>query len=181
VQVVAPAMLPVYAITDRLFKYAIIALGPVLQAVQSWVPEAESAHTADRARRTLQLGAGIGVLGGVAIAALGPFVSSVLTLGQAPLPWVAALILGMAFAFESVAQVTGLAGLVALGGVRHLAWSSIAAAAVGLPLFAVAAGLFGIVGAVGVLFVVAAATAVYRAIWLFRLARAADAIEDGGR
>lgn len=176
VQVVAPTMLPVYAITDRLFKYAVIALGPILQAVQSWVPEAQGAHTTDRARRTLQLGAIIGVAGGAAIALLGPFASAILTLGQAPLPWVAALILGAAFAFESVAQVTGLAGLVALGGVRQLAWSSIASAVVGLPLFAVGAGAFGIHGATTALLVVAASTAVYRAMWLLRLARAADAV-----
>jgi len=181
VQLVAPAMLPVYAITDRLFKYAIIALGPVLQAVQSWVPEAEGAHTTDRARRTLQLGAVIGLLGGVSIAVLGPLASTILTLGQAPLPWGAAVILGAAFAFESVAQVTGLAGLVALGGVRRLASSSIASAVIGLPLFAIGAGLFGILGATSVLLLVAATTAVYRTVWLLRLARAADEVEDDAR
>ncbi len=174
VQVIVPQLLPIYAITDRLYKYAIIALGPLLQAVQSWVPEGESVQTRARARRTLQLGAIIGILGGAAIAGLGPIVSSILTLGQATLPWLAAAVLGAAFAFESVSQVTGLAGLVALGGVRHLAWSSIAAAIVGLPLFAGATGLFGILGATGVLLLVAAGTAIYRALWLLRLARRAD-------
>ncbi|TFV83774.1 hypothetical protein E4V99_01405 [Microbacterium sp. dk485] len=174
VQIVAPAVLPVYAIADRLYKYAVLALGPILQAVQSWVPETAGEQTRRRARRTLELGAAIGLVGGLCIAVLSPPVSSFLTVGEVRIPVVAAILLGLAFAAEAVAQVAGLAGLVALGGVRHLAWSSIAAAIVGLPLFAALTWWLGVVGAAAALLLVALGTAAYRAWHVIRLARLAD-------
>lgn len=174
VQVVAPAVLPVYAIADRLYKYAVLALGPVLQAVQSWVPETAGEQTRRRARRTLELGAAIGVVGGLCIAVLAPPVSQFLTVGELRIPIAAAILLGLAFAAEAVAQVAGLAGLVALGGVRHLAWSSIAAAVIGLPLFALLTWGWGVVGAATALFLVALGTAVYRAWHVTRLAGRVD-------
>lgn len=179
VQLVAPAVLPVYAIADRLYKYAVLALGPILQAVQGWVPEGDASQTIFRARRTMQLGGAVGAVGGLFIFALAPWASDFLTLGQAPLSFGVAAILGFAFFAESIAQVSGLAGLVVLGGVRHLAWSSIAAAVVGLPLFALLTAWLGVLGAAIALAIVAAGTAVYRATHVVRLARRAQDVSQG--
>jgi hypothetical protein len=129
----------------------------------------------------MQLGGGVGALGGVFIFALAPWASDFLTLGEAPLSGLVAGVLGFAFFAESIAQVSGLAGLVVLGGVRHLAWSSIAAAVIGLPVFAILTASWGVLGAALALATVASGTAVYRAFHVIRLARRAqEAVKASG-
>lgn len=170
VQTLAPAAVPVYAMVDRLMKYGILALAPVLQAVQSWVPEKGRAEVPHRSSVAVRIGWGIGALGGLGLAALSTPVSQLLTLGEATVPWGIAAVAGAAFLFEAVAQVTGLAVLVPLGGSRQLAVSSIATAVLGVPLIALLVWWLGLLGAVLGMLVVAFAVAIYRVAQARRLA-----------
>ncbi len=49
VQAFAPAAVPVFAMIDRLMKYGVLALAPILQAIQGWVPESGRATVGARA------------------------------------------------------------------------------------------------------------------------------------
>ena len=170
VQAFAPSAVPVFAMVDRLMKYGVLALAPVLQAVQGWVPESGRESVAARAVTGLKVAAGVGVLGGVTLACLSTPVSALLSVGQAVVPWSLAVIAGVAFAFECLAQVAGLSGLVALGGARELAASSIASALVGIPLIAALVLWLGLYGAVLGILVVAMSLAVYRVAYVVRYA-----------
>jgi len=168
-----PAMRPVFALVDRLFKYAIIVLAPVLQAIQSWVPEAGAQESPHRARRALGVATAIGLVGGACMAGLATPVSSLLSLGQAVVPWHIGALIGVAFLAECLAQIGGLAALVPLGGMRALALSSIVAAAVGLPVMAGLVALWGLEGAAVGMLLISVATAVWRVRAALRLARQA--------
>lgn len=170
VQAFAPSAVPVFAMVDRLMKYGVLALAPVLQAVQGWVPESGRESVAARAVTGLKVAAGVGVLGGATLACLSTPVSSLLSVGQAVVPWSLGVIAGVAFAFECLAQVAGLSGLVALGGARELAVSSIASALVGIPLIAALVLWLGLYGAVLGILVVGVSLAAYRVGYVLRYA-----------
>ena len=171
VDVFARPLVPAFGIFDRFYRYGIIVLTPVLQAVQGWVPEAGPEHVAARARQTLWAGLGVGIAGGAALAGLSTWVGSLLTGGQVVLPLAVAILAGIGFLAECVAQIVGLAGLVALGRGRVLARSSMIAALIGIPLMIPAVLYAGLVGVVGVIAASALFVAAYRVIELFRATR----------
>lgn len=171
VQAFAPNAVPVFAMIDRLMKYGVLALAPVLQAVQGWVPESGRDTVAARAVTGLKVALGVGLLGGVGLAALSTPVSALLSVGEAVVPWGVAIIAGAAFVFECVAQIAGLSGLVALGGARQLASSSVASAAAGIPVIALSVFLLGLYGVVLGILAVALVLALYRALMVMRLGR----------
>ncbi len=179
VQLFAPAAVPVFAMIDRLLKYGVLALAPILQAVQGWVPESGRERTADRAITSIRISVVIGALGGLALALLSTPASELLTVGEAPVPWTLAAIAGFALLSECVSQVTGLSALVALGGSRYLAVSSIASAVLGIPIIAVLVVWLGLYGAVIGILVVATGLAVYRVHHALRLAAAARQADQG--
>jgi len=155
---------------DRFMKYGVLALAPVLQAVQGWVPEAGTGQVRARALQAVRISMAVGSAGGVLLAALATPASAVLTLGEATMPWLISVICGAAFLGECVAQIVGLSSLVALGGGRQLAVSSFASAILGVPLMALLIALWGLTGAAVGLLLVASGLAVYRVAHARRLA-----------
>lgn len=178
-QALSPAGVPVFAMVDRLMKYGVLALAPILQAVQGWVPESGSDRIAVRARTSIRISLFVGALGGLALALLATPVSSLLTLGEATVPWPLATIAGAALMAECVSQVVGLSALVALGGSRQLALSSLASAIIGIPVIAILILWLGVYGAVIGILVVATGVALYRTAHALRLAGAAESSESG--
>lgn len=152
----ANTLYPVYALADRLYRYGLIVLAPILQAVQSWVPEAGPKDAWTRARQCVVIGLSIGSIGGLGLALLSPLAASLLTHGAVEISWVLAIVAGIGFGAECVAQIVGLAGLVALRRDAVLARTAIVAAIVSVPLMVPALFAWGIVG----IFVVLAASAV---------------------
>ncbi|MFJ2550462.1 lipopolysaccharide biosynthesis protein [Microbacterium sp. NPDC087591] len=171
-------VLPVFAAVDKLYRYGIIVLAPILQAVQSWVPEAGRAHTRSRALSSLWVGLGVGAIGGTCFALLATPISIPLTLGEAVIPFEVALIAGIGFAAECVAQIVGLAGLVALRRERELARSSIVAACVSIPLMIPALLVAGLLGVVSVIALSALLVATYRTVVLLRAAKEWERASD---
>lgn len=157
VQIFAPAAVPVYAIADRLFRYAVLVLAPILQSIQSWVPESGPEAAVARARQAVWLSFGVGVAGMAGLVLFAPIVSDWLTHGEAVVPLAIAVAIGLAFAGEAIAQITGLSSLVVLGATRYLAVSSVVSALAGslgvllLTPFAGALGAFVAIAAASLL------------------------------
>ena len=134
---------PMYAMANQLFKYASIALLPIQQFFQSWVPVNDGGRSR-RMRIASWSALGIGVIGGALIAFLSPWVSVLLSGGDNPVPVSVSLPLGIAFVGIATAAVVGYACLVSLGRVRALATSTMIGAIVGAPLII----LFAVLGSV---------------------------------
>lgn len=147
-----PGLQPMYAMADRLFKYASIAFLPVQQFFQSWVPVDDGGRP--RRMRIATLSAvGIGGIAGALIAGLSPWASMLLSVGKISVPLSVSLPLGVAFLGIATAAVVGYACLVSLGRVRALAASTTIGALVGAPLillFAVLGSLPAVAWAVAI-------------------------------
>ncbi|SFR95763.1 hypothetical protein SAMN04487846_1233 [Microbacterium sp. cf046] len=141
VQALIPAQVPVYAMADRLFKFGSLALAPVQQFLQGWVPEDGPAHIARRCVRAVVIGLAFGFVGGSLIAGFSPLASALLSGGAVLVPLSLSIPLGIAFLFVSGSAIAGYACLILLGQVRHVAIASIMAAAVGAPLILISASL----------------------------------------
>ncbi|QAY68901.1 hypothetical protein [Xylanimonas protaetiae] len=162
VQLIAPTAVTLFGVADRFLKFGALAVGPVLQAVQGWLPEAGTSSVRVRARQALLVAGAMGVVGGGAIALLAPAASSLLTDGKVVLSFGIAALVGAAFLFDAVSHVTAMAVLAAMRAQRALAASSALNIVIGLPLVAAMTAAFGAVGAVGGLVVVSLAMALLR-------------------
>lgn len=172
VQIFAPAAVPVYAIADRLFRYAVLVLAPILQSIQSWVPESGRDIAVARARHAVWLSFGVGAAGMGGLILFAPLVSDWLTHGEAVVPLSIAVAIGVAFAGEAIAQITGLSSLVVLGATRYLAVSSIVGALAGT---VGVLALTPIAGALGAFVAIAVASLL---LGLFRARRALHLIRE---
>lgn len=140
VQLFLPAQQPMYAVADRLFKYASVALLPIQQFFQSWVPD-PAGDFRRRARASATAAIAIGVIGGACVAVLSPWASRLLSLGKEEVPWEVSVPLGVAFVGIATAAIVGYACLVVVGRVRALAVSTIIGALVGAPLILIFAAI----------------------------------------
>lgn len=138
-----PGLQPMYAVADRLFKYASVAFSPIQQFFQSWVPVDDGGRPR-RMRIATTVAISIGVVAGALIALLSPWASMLLSVGTISVPLSISVPLGVAFVGIATAGVVGYACLVSLGRVRALAVSTIIGAVVGAPLIIV----FAVLGSV---------------------------------
>ncbi len=139
VQLLDPAVLPVYVMADRFFRYASLAFAPVQQYFQGWIPG--PVGLVRRAVAATWVAAGFGLAGGLAIALLSPWASLVLSHGVIEVAPALSIPFGIAFVGVTVASVVGYACLVALGRSSALAISALLGAIVGIPLMIVFAAL----------------------------------------
>jgi O-antigen/teichoic acid export membrane protein len=173
-QIFSPTAVPVFGMVDRIFRYGVIVLGPILQAAQSWVGEqADLLRT--RARTVMWFSIGIGLAGGVCFATLAPVFSQLL--GSIEISPLLAVIGAIAFASECIGQLVGLAGLVALGQGRVLSRSAVAGAVVTVGLLIPATGFGGVTGALAVVALPLVGVAVWRATALWRTTRPTPTLE----
>jgi O-antigen/teichoic acid export membrane protein len=169
VQALAAPLVPTYAMADRLFKFASVALSPFQQFFQGWVPETGEAHIPERAPKAAQAGLGLGLLGGALVAALSPFASGLLSGGAVHVPLAVSIPLGIAFAAIACSALIGYACLTLLGGIRFVARGSIIAAAIGAPLIVLAAAIPSLPLVASAVALSEVVVAVYQAIILRRL------------
>ncbi|MBW1639933.1 hypothetical protein G3H63_12740 [Microbacterium resistens] len=161
-QIVAPSALPLFVLADRLSRYAGLVLAPILQAIQSWVPEAGREHIRSRARIAMLVAAAIGVVGAVGMITCAPWVSALLSQNKVAIPLLLAVVMGLGFAGEAISQVVGLAVLVTIGRSRDLALSASVATVAALLGVLVGALLLGVPGALIALALTSIGLAVYR-------------------
>lgn len=153
VTLVAPPLLPVYVLADKLFRYAVAGFGPVLQVIQGWIPEAGPTQQDKRVQRVASLAPILGLAGGVALTCITPWAAGMLSAGRLSVGWELSVPFGLIFCGVIVAQVIGLACLIPIGKGAELAKST----AIGALLNVVLMILLGLtMGAVGIAWAVAA-------------------------
>lgn len=174
----APSVLPVYALADKLFRYAIAGFGPVLQVVQGWIPEAGPAHQDARVRKAAALAPLLGLAGGTVLALVIPWGAGLLSAGRLAVGFNLSIPFGIIFAGVIVAQIIGLACLIPIGKGKELAKST----AIGAGLNVVLMVILGLtIGGAGVAWAVAAGELVIAGYQMLVLRRHfAAAVPDSG-
>lgn len=153
VTLLAPAVLPVYALADKLFRYGVAGFGPILQVIQGWIPEAGPVHRDRRVRRAAAMAPLLGLGGGAALAVAIPWASGVLSAGRLSVGFALSIPFGVILGGVIIAQIIGLACLIPIGKGKELAKSTALGAALNIVLMVI----LGItVGGVGVAWAVAA-------------------------
>lgn len=156
-----------FGLIDKFYRYGVIVLGPILQAVQSWVGEQRDVLRA-RARLVLWFSLAVGFVGFLGYAALATPLSLPLSSGEISISWTLGLLGAVAFGGECVAQLIGLAGLVAIGRGRVLSATAVGSALATIALLLPATTAFGVTGTLIVVAVPIVAMAVVRAFVLWR-------------
>jgi hypothetical protein len=144
---VAPGQLPVYAMADRLYRIATLALSPVLNLAQGYVPAASGrAAIAARAVTTVKLS--VVMSGGVVLGfgILAPLAALLLSQFTIEMPLMVSFPLAVALAASVTAGITGRACLIALGSSAILPIAAASAAAVGIAVMLFFGWLLGVSG-----------------------------------
>lgn len=144
---VAPGALAVFALGDRMLRYALLGMLPVSQLTQGWVPRAGRSEVPSRAWRALAFSLVIAILcvivSGFALPALSGLLGSGFISVSVSQGWA----IGVTVAAVVLSRCTGLAFLVALGRNRTVLISTLVGAVCGLLLVPVLAISFGSTGA----------------------------------
>lgn len=166
-----PAALPLYAMGDKLFRFALTAFAPILHFVQGWISERGSEHRPERIRRVMLLIPLVSLAGGASIVLLGPWAASFLS--QSAIPFGPELSVPFAVVLFAVtlSQVLGLACLVQLGRARDLARSTLLGALVGAPTLVIGAHFIGAAGVAWALALSEILVVVYQYTVVHRLLR----------
>jgi hypothetical protein len=159
-----------YVSGDKLYRigqYSVSALG---NALQGWVVEQDRAHFAERARRSFLLHGALGVLGLLAFAALGPWLSAVLFGERLAIDFGTAVGFGVATLGIALGTSIGRVTLVGLGARREFMTSVFIAATVGIPSILLLSANFGAAGgawgvALGEIASVTAQSLFLRRVW----------------
>lgn len=161
----AGAGVETYAMADRLFRIAALALAPVTQVAQGYVPSARSHHELlSRVRRTIGVGAGLGLATLIGFGFLAPILGTLLSHGAIEVPYEISFCLGGAMGFALMSSLVGRACLVPLKKTGTLAVAATVAAVVGLSGMISAGVVFGIAG-VALAYLVAEFTAFTITVW----------------
>ena len=173
--VLNPALMPAYAMGDRLFRFGLTAFAPVLQFVQGWIPEAGRGSMPHRIRQAARFTPVISAVGALCILLVGPFAATVLSAGDIDFGVELALPFAIVFLVVSVTQVLGLACLVQLGRTRALMVSTFVGAVLGVPLLIAGAAFAGPVGVAWALACSEVAVLVYQSATIVRALREREA------
>lgn len=179
VAALAPGGVAIYAIADKLQKFAVLAAGPVTQVAQGYVPNAANRHDQNlRIRRAVRTGAVLSALFGVATFLFLPVVARGLSGSLLDVPYSLSAPMGITVAAIVLSGVTGLACLMAIGKSRDVATSTIIGAIVGVPASAVGALLFGVTGVAFGVAIAELAVVVYQVLVLRFALSARDGVVD---
>ena len=176
VTLLAPPLLPVYALADKLFRYGVAGFGPVLQVIQGWIPEMGPSHQDARVRKAAKLAPLLGLGGGAALSLIIPWASGLLSAGRLSVGFSLSVPFGIIFGGVIIAQVIGLACLIPIGKGSELAKSTAIGAGLNIILMVVL-GIF--VGGTGVAWAVAAGELVVAGYQMLVLRRYFAALNQG--
>jgi hypothetical protein len=129
VAVAAPAALPAFVLADRLAKFGGMAVSPLLQMFQGWVPAASGAERVRRTRLAGTATAAIAIASGIAYTLLLPTAAGLLAHGQITYPPLVAIAFGVIAALYVGSSFVSTVALMA-GRVRRVAFTAV----IGVPL-----------------------------------------------
>lgn len=166
----APASVPIYALGERLIRFALMSITPFLQWAQGWVPKSSPERPQTwRIKRATRASYLLAVPMGLMVALLGPFAGQLLSAGVLELPLALTIPLGVAVAMSTISRIVGMACLLALGAERSVAFSAVLGAAIGTPLLFILVASAGSTGAAASLALSEVAVVVYQSIALRKL------------
>lgn len=142
----APTSLPLYALADRLRQQALMAVSPVNQTLQGWVPRG-GADMQTRINKATIVSIVVGVFVAVLFGALIPKVSSIVGGGIIVITYCLSIPLGLSAGLNVVTATLGVTALASYGAYRELALSSLSGAVIGVLLIPILAFVFGGFGA----------------------------------
>jgi O-antigen/teichoic acid export membrane protein len=133
ISLLAPSQLAVFAIADRVYRIALVALAPGTQVAQGYVAGmGMGAVFDDRVRRAMWVTTAIAVTSGISFALFAPLVGGLLSVGEGSISLTLACLLGAALGAVFLSSVVGRACLVPLGRSRGLAMATVAGALIGV-------------------------------------------------
>ncbi|PZE29910.1 MULTISPECIES: hypothetical protein [unclassified Curtobacterium] len=127
-----PAQLPLYALNEKLLRFATMAMQPVHQYMQAAVPSQQGRALVRALRRSLAAILVISVLAWVVYTVLLPVASGLLTAGQVQVPAFAGLMLGAFMGFSVLGSYMTSVALVAVDRVGVISRGSLIGFGAGL-------------------------------------------------
>lgn len=167
VGVLAPRDLVAYALADRLYRSATMAVLPILNVLQGAIPTHDAAVFRRRVRKGVRSLLALGLVGAVAFAVGAPLIAPLLTGGEYGLPHSITVPFGVTLMATTLSQVVGLSILVTLGRVRSVVLATLLGAGLGVPVLVVGTLVLGATGAAVGLAVAEGAMTVYQ-LWSMR-------------
>ncbi len=123
IALLSPALLPMFVLAERLGKFVAMAVSPMLQMFQGWVPAASGAELVRRMRVAGTAPRAVSLVAGVLYTLfLSPF-SEVLTYGQVAFTVAAAVAFGINMATAIVSPYLTNIGLMTFGRMRTISLS----------------------------------------------------------
>lgn len=151
VQLLAPQIVPLFALLDKLRMQALTAYRPIAQAFQGWVPAAISIQNVEqRARVVIRVSSVLALAGGILTALLLPYLVSILSVGRLEVTPLESIPTAVVVAGAVVSATVGPACLVPLGFQVAVMRSALAGTVLTLATLPVLIN-FGLVGAISAL------------------------------
>ena len=171
VAVAAPTALPIYALADKVLRFATTAFAPVVQFLQGWVPGPDSRTVRRRIKTAFIAGLVATTIAGTVFAYCLPWFAGILSDGEIVPSASVSVAFALVLVFLVMAQVVGLVCLLALQRARNLAIFTTIGAIAAIPAVLVGSILFGAQGAAWALVFGEAVALVPQILLLWRLLR----------
>ncbi len=132
IAVLVPALLPLFVLADRIGRFVAMAVSPLLQVFQGWVPSASGAELVRRIKISGWVALATAVVAGGAYTAALPSFSDLLTHGQVVFGASATIAFGLNMTMSILSPYLTNVGLMTVGKVRAVAVSVVAGVVVSL-------------------------------------------------
>lgn len=148
VAALAPPQAVTFTMADKVYRLATVALVPVTQVAQGYVPAGGTPTSLFvRARRAVRSVSGLALVSAVAFGALCPVAAIILSAGQVSVGPELSIPFGAALGVILLSSVIGRACLVPFGESRTLMFAALCSAGFGVAGVAIATLIWGAVGA----------------------------------
>lgn len=143
IALLVPALLPMFVLADRVGKFVAMAVSPLLQVFQGWVPAASGIERVRRIRISGWVALGTALVAGGAYTASLPSFSQLLTHGQVGFGLAATIAFGLNVTMSILSPYLTNVGLMTVGRVRTVAVSVAFGVATSLILLVVVVSVDG--------------------------------------
>ena len=128
----APGLLPLYALIEKVLRFAVMAMQPVFQYFQATVPTRRGDDLRHAIRRSLVIATAIGLICWAGFALLLPLASFLLTAGQVDVPSLVAINLGAYMGATVVITFLSTVALIAVSRVSAVGRGALVTSVIGL-------------------------------------------------
>jgi hypothetical protein len=143
IAILVPALLPMFVLADRVGKFVAMAVSPLLQVFQGWVPSASGLERVRRIRISGWVALATAIVAGGAYTASLPSFSQLLTHGQVGFDLAATIAFGLNMTMSILSPYLTNVGLMTVGRVRAVAVSVAAGVVTSLVLLVVVVSVDG--------------------------------------